>query len=71
MDFVPEADLERRLAQAYLARTRALVDSGYSSREACAIADKEFAEYDLIERDERGWVRIDGLELPNSTDRNP
>lgn len=71
MDFVPEADLERMLSEAHLARVTALIHSGYSKREAGAIADKEFASYDVVEVDQRGWVRIDGLELPDMVGRKP
>lgn len=71
MYFVPEPDLHRMLAHAHRRRRRALVESGHSSREAFAITDKEFAIYDVIETDARGYVRISGLDLTGPDSQKP
>lgn len=60
--FAPnERALQRLIHAALNRRTRALIDHSISPREAEAQASREFAEYDVIEFHESGWVRIRGM----------
>lgn len=62
MDFVPPGLLRYVLQQVRARRIQDLRDLGYSRQHARTAADKESAEYDVLETDGRGWVRLDGLE---------
>lgn len=68
MEFMTPAELQRRLGSAERTRVRELVRIGYSEAEARAAAAKEFGAYDLLEVDDRGRVRLTGLELPYEPD---
>jgi len=64
MEFLPESEFTRRLTAARRARVAELVALGTPAASAKAQATKEFAIYDLLETDERGWIRVVGLDLP-------
>jgi len=64
MTFLPPAEHDRRFRAAMRARATELVALGISPLVARAQAQQEFSIYDCIEIDERGWIRVDGLELP-------
>jgi len=65
MEFMTRAELRKRLRRAETVRTVELMAQGLSRTEAEAVAAKEFGEYDLLEVDARGRVRLTGLELPD------
>ena len=66
MEFLPERELWRRVAVASRARQQELVGMGSTPKSAKAQAEAEFSIYDLVEIDARGWIRIEGLELPDA-----
>ena len=63
MDFFSEDELWKHVDSARRARVRELVALGISAPSARGQALKEFGIYDRIEIDDRGWMRIDGLDL--------
>ena len=63
MEFLSEKELWRRFGTARRARVRELVSMGIPEAAAKAQASNEFSIYDRILVDERGWMRIEGLEL--------
>ena len=65
MEFMTPAELSRQLRHAKQVRVRDLMAHGYAEAEARAAAEKEFGEYDILEIDNRGRVRLLGLELPS------
>ena len=67
MDFMPPGTLERRLRQARRARVAELVAVGRTTQDATTQADAEFEHYDHRQYDDRGWVRIPGLELDDAS----
>lgn len=67
MEFMTQAELRRRLRRAKVLRVRELMEHGFSEAEADAVATKEFAQYDVLEIDERGRVRLMGLEFPDES----
>lgn len=69
MDFLPPKDHDRRMAAAYRRRVADFRALGSTLRDARAQADKEFGMYDLVEIDDRGWVRIANLDLDDVPDR--
>jgi hypothetical protein len=66
MEFLPEAELWRRVEAERRARVRELIALGIPPENARSQAMKEFSIYDLVEIDERGWVRVHGLDLPKA-----
>ena len=60
---MPETELRRRFDRAVERRVRDLVALGVPHRDARQQAKKEFAVYDVFEVDDRGWVRLSGLEF--------
>jgi hypothetical protein len=64
VEFMTRAKLQTRLRGVERARISELIGLGYLEVEARAIATKELSEYDVLEMDDRGRVRIMGLELP-------
>lgn len=64
MEFLPESEFLRRCAAARRARVEELIALGIDKVSARRQADKEFSMYDLCSVDERGWIRFEGLDLP-------
>ena len=58
--------LRRRVAVASRARQQELVGMGSTPKVAKAQAEAEFSICDFVEIDARGWIRIEGLELPDA-----
>jgi hypothetical protein len=63
VDFMPESEFRRRFDRAVERRIRDLAALGVPRRDARQQAEKEFAVCDLFEIDDRGWVRLTGLDL--------
>jgi len=64
MEFLPPREHARRFEAARKARVAELRVLGISAKQAKAQATKEFGIYDLMETDDRGWIRMNGLDLP-------
>jgi hypothetical protein len=60
---LPDRELPHRLAGASRPRPQELVAMGSTPEGAKARTDAEFSIYDFFEIDERGWMRIEGLDL--------
>lgn len=69
MDFLPRKAHARRMAAAYQRRVADLRALGSTLRDARGQASNEFAIYDLVEIDDRGWIRIANLDLDDPRDR--
>ena len=64
MEFLPKNELLRRFGAARRARVRELMAMGIPQANAKTQASSEFGVYDRFLVDERGWMLIEGLELP-------
>jgi hypothetical protein len=68
--FFPPREFRRLFRLAVLARVRELTGLGIPGEDAKAQANKEFQAYDLVELDDRGWVRMRGAS-PRRAPRQP
>jgi len=62
--FLSPRELDRRLRHARQTRARELEALGVPPRLAKAQVTNEFAIYDRLVIDDRGWIHIEGLDLP-------
>jgi hypothetical protein len=64
VELLPPAEHARRFRAAVRARAAELIALGSSPSQARRQADNEFSVYDLVVEDERGWIYLEGLDLP-------